>query len=181
MTQYLTRRGLILSATALAAQTKTAAPAKTAATTKRHLKVRLPGGKTLDTAQMVGSVCAVTIFKTTCPHCQKSLPITEKILGELGRKGFKSIGVAVDEGAERLVLEFAKNYHINFPLGWAPIDEICTFLDLKPEQLYVPAMMIFDRSGKVRGRYPGGDSFFNMEELNLRNMVEMLLKEPRKA
>lgn len=177
----MTRRGLILSATALAAQTKNAAPAKTAPPVKKHLKVKLPGGKTLDTAQMVGSVCAVTIFKTTCPHCQKSLPITEKILGELGPKGFKSIGVAVDEGAERLVLEFAKNYHISFPLGWAAIDEICTFLDLKPEQLYVPAMMIFDRSGKVRGRYPGGDSFFNMEELNLRNMVELLLKEPRKA
>ncbi len=171
----MTRRGLILSATALAAQTKTAAPAK------KHLKVKLPGGKMVDTAQMVGSVCAVTIFKTTCPHCQKSLPITEKIVGELGPKGFKSIGVAVDEGAERLVLEFARNYRISFPLGWAPIDEICTFLDLKPEQLYVPAMMIFDRSGKVRGRYPGGDSFFNMEELNLRNMVELLLKDPRKA
>ena len=42
-------------------------------------------------------------------------------------------------------------------------------------------MMVLDRTGKVRGRYPGGDAFFNMEEVNLRNLVEMLVKEPRKA
>ena len=179
----MTRRGLILGASVtstmaatLAAQTK-----KAKAVAKKHIKVSLPGGKSIDTAQMVGSVYAVTIFKTTCPHCQKSLPITEKIVKELGAKGFKAIGVAVDTGAEPLVVDFAKNFRVSFPLGWAPIPEICEFVDLKPEQLYVPAMMIFDRGGKLRGRYPGGDSFFNMEELNLRNMVEMLLKEPRKA
>ena len=171
----MTRRGLILSATAIAAQTKKGG------TPKKHLKVSLAGGKTLDTAQMVGNVCAVTIFKTTCPHCQKSLPITEKVLKDLGPKGFRSIGVAVDQDAAPLVKDFAKNFGISFPLGWASIDDICAFLDLTPEQLYVPAMMILDRSGKVRGRYPGGDSFFNMEESNLRNTVEMLLKEPRKA
>jgi hypothetical protein len=41
--------------------------------------------------------------------------------------------------------------------------------------------MVFDRTGKVRGRYPGGDAFFNMEEANLRNLVEMLVKETKKS
>lgn len=169
----MTRRSLILSATALAAQTKHPATPS--------LKISLPGGKTVNTAQMVGNPCAVTIFKTTCPHCQKSLPIMEKVVKEFGPKGFKAIAVAVDQNPEPLVLDFAKNYKISFPLGWAPIDDICKFMDLKPEQLYVPAMVVMDRTGKVRGHYPGGDAFFNMEENNLRNLVELLVKEQKKS
>ena len=170
----MTRRGLILSATAMAAQTakKTAGPS---------LTVSLPGGKSMKTSQMAGGPCAVTIFKTTCPHCQKSLPIMEKVMKEYSAKGFRAVAVAVDQYPEPLVVEFAKNYKISFPLGWASIDDICKFLDLKPEQLYVPALMVFDRTGKVRGRYPGGDAFFNMEEANLRNLVEMLVKETKKS
>ncbi|MBM3763462.1 MAG: TlpA family protein disulfide reductase [Acidobacteria bacterium] len=165
----MTRRGLILSASALAAQTKTKKAAGPS------LKVSLPGGKTMNTAQLIGSPCAVTIFKTNCPHCQKSLPIIEKVMKDFARKGFKAVGVAVDQNPEPLVVDFAKNFKITFPLGWASIEDICKFIDLKPEQLYVPAMMVFDKTGKVRGRYPGGDAFFNMEEANLRNLVEMLV------
>jgi len=135
----------------------------------------------MKTSQMAGGPCAVTIFKTTCPHCQKSLPIMEKVMKEFSAKGFHAVAVAVDQNPEPLVLDFAKNYKISFPLGWASIDDICKFLDLKPEQLYVPALMVFDRTGKVRGRYPGGDAFFNMEEANLRNLVEMLVKETKKS
>lgn len=172
----MTRRGLLLSGTALVAAAQTKAPAKA-----KGLSISLPGGKTVNTSQMVGGPCSVTIFKTTCPHCQKSLPIVEKVMKELKAKGFRAIAVAVDENAEPLVAGFAKNYNITFPLGWAPIEDICKFMDLTPEQLYVPAMKIMDGTGKVRGRYPGGDAFFNMEEANLRNMIEMLLKEQRKA
>ncbi len=170
----MTRRGLILGSTAVAAQTMKK-PAKP------NLKISLPGGKSMQTAQMVGHPYAVTIFKTTCPHCQKSLPIMEKVMKEYSAKGFRAVAVAVDQNPEPLVLDFARNYKITFPLGWASIEDICKFLDLKPEQLYVPALMVFDRTGKVRGRYPGGDAFFNMEEANLRNLVELLVKETKKS
>jgi len=169
----MTRRGLLLSATTVAAQMKSGAV--------KNLKVSLPGGKVINTSQMVGSPCTVTIFKTTCPHCQKSLPIMEKVMKEFSAKGFRAVAVAVDQNPEPLVIDFAKNYKISFPLGWASIDDICKYIDLKPEQLYVPALMVLDRTGKVRGRYPGGDAFFNMEEVNLRNLVEMLVKEPKKS
>ena len=169
----MTRRGLILSATALGAQVKKPAGPR--------LKVSFPGGKVMNTAQLAGGPYAVTIFKTTCPHCQRSLPIMEKIVKEFGAKGFKAIAVAVDQNPEPLVLDFARNYKVTFPMGWSSIDEICAFLDVKPEQLYVPALMVFDGTGKLRGRFPGGDAFFNMEEINLRNLVEMLVKEQKKG
>ncbi len=171
----MTRRGLILgSATGLLAQTKKA-PAGPV------LKISLPGGRSMLTTQLTGGPCAVTIFKTTCPHCQVSLPIMEKVVKEFGPKGFKAVAVAVDQNAEPLVKDFARNYKITFPLGWAPIEDICRFMDQKPEQLYVPAMMVFDRRHKVQGRFPGGDAFFRMEEANLRNLVEMLVKGNQKG
>ncbi len=105
----------------------------------------------------------------------------QKVINEFGPKGFKAIAVAVDQNPEPLVKEFAKTYKISFPLGWAPIADICQFMDLKPEKLYVPAMTLFDSNHKLRGRYPGGSAFFNMEEVNLRNMVEMLVKQARKV
>ncbi|MBZ2185962.1 MAG: TlpA family protein disulfide reductase [Bryobacter sp.] len=168
----MTRRGLLFSSAA----GLTAQVIKTPS-----LKISLPGGKSMLTGSLRGNPCAVTIFKTTCPHCQASLPIMQKVINEFGPKGFKAIAVAVDQNPEPLVKEFAKTYKISFPLGWAPIADICQFMDLKPEKLYVPAMTLFDSNHKLRGRYPGGSAFFNMEEVNLRNMVEMLVKQARKV
>jgi cytochrome c biogenesis protein CcmG, thiol:disulfide interchange protein DsbE len=142
------------------------------------MTIWLPGGKTTKVSALKGGVAVVEIFKTTCPHCQKSMPIIDRVYRENKAKGMRAIAVAVDQNPELLVPQFAKNYGITFPIGWAPIEEICKFMEVEPMNLYVPAMMIFDRSGKMRGRYPGGDSFFNMEEMNLRNTTEMLLKEP---
>jgi peroxiredoxin len=161
-----------------AAETKPATAKKAAPPKLPDLTIQLPGGKATKVSSLRGGVCAVEIFKTTCPHCQKSMPIVEKAFRDYKAKGFRAVAVAVDQNPELLVPQFAKTYGITFPIGWASIEEICSFLQVEPMNLYVPALMIFDRSGKLRGRYPGGDAFFNMEEMNLRNTVEMLMKEP---
>lgn len=169
----MTRRGLIFTASAALAQAQKP--------TTPSLKVSLPAGKSLLTSQLAGGPALVSIFKTNCPHCQKSLPIIQKVFRDFSAKGLKAVGVAVDQNPEPLVLEFAKSYGVTFPLGWAPIDDICKFLDVRVEQLYVPALVVFNRAGKLHARYPAGDAFFNMEEANLRNLVELLVQNSKKA
>lgn len=166
------RRNLLLAAPSLLAAQSAKPPV---------LKVSLPGGKSLLTSQLAGpGPFAVSIFKTSCPHCQKSLPIIEKVTKEFSSRGFRALGVAVDQNPEPLVQQFARQYGISFPLGWAPIEDICQFLDTKPESLYVPALAVFQRNGKLHARYPAGDAFFNFEENNLRNLAELLTKATTK-
>lgn len=77
--------------------------------------------------------------------------------------------------------DFTRRYNLTFPVGWASIEDICRFCEVKPEQLFVPSMLFFDRKGKLRFKYMSGDqAFFGMEENNLKNTVELLLKESAK-
>ncbi len=165
----LTRRSLILSAPAMWAADKANAS---------DLTIELPGAKKLRVSELRGKCAAIEIFKTTCPHCQQSMPIVERVYKQFAAKGFQPIGVAVDQYPAALVAEFVKRYGISFPVGWAPTEEIAKFLEVELMQLYVPAVKIFDKRGQVHATYRGGDSYFSLEEANLRNTVELLTKAP---
>ena len=46
------------------------------------------------------------------------------------------------------------------------------------QPLFAPSMVFIDRKGMIRYQYLGGDPFFNNLEKNLRDTVEVLLREP---
>lgn len=105
--------------------------------------------------------------------------MVQRAYREYSSKGFQAIGVAVDQFPQNFVPDFVRKYNLTFPVGWASIEDICRLCDVKPEQLFVPSMLFFDRKGKQRFKYMSGDpAFFTMEENNLKNTIELLLKEP---
>lgn len=139
--------------------------------------VHMPAGQKMTVAQFKGKVVLLEFFKTTCPHCQQSMPRIQQVYKELGPQGFQPLAVAVDQFPSSVLPEFVRRYGITFPVGFAEIDAICNFLEIKPQNFYVPSLVTFARSGKVHARHLGGDAFFNMEEANLRNEIEFLLNQ----
>ncbi|MGE5486820.1 MAG: TlpA disulfide reductase family protein [bacterium] len=159
-----------------------AAPALRAAQVPRpapELAVRLVNGQQLLLSQFKGKVIALEFLQTTCPHCQTASTVLEKLYREYGPKGFQPVGVAFNDMAALLVPDFIARVGATFPIGIGARDEVLTYIQHPPDQvLYVPQLLFIDKKFVIRGQYGGLDTdFFKDEEKNMRNIIEMLLKE----
>ncbi len=169
------RRSFVMGAPALLLGAETKKPGRTYSSASPEFTLELAAGQKMTLSQFRGKAVVLEIFKTTCPHCQQSMPIIQRLYQEYGAKGFQPLAVAVDQYPAALVAEFVKKYGIRFPVGWASIEEICKFLEIQPQELYVPTLVTFAKSGKAHARHLAGEAFFNMQEANLRNEIEYIL------
>jgi thiol-disulfide isomerase/thioredoxin len=72
-------------------------------------------GNVVSTAQWQGKVVILNFWATWCPPCREEIPI----LIELAKKYKDSlliVGVSVDDGSPDEVREFAKAFHMNYPV-----------------------------------------------------------------
>lgn len=92
-----------------------------------------------------------------------------------GSQGLQALDVAVNANADLLVENFAKEYQVGFPVGWASIDRMMAYMGFTERPL-VPQLVLIDRSGNIRyqtAREADADSF---KEEVIRNRIEELLK-----
>ena len=148
-----------------------------------EIAVQLPDGQQLLLSQFKGKVVLLEFLHTTCPHCQQSSMFLERLTKELGPKGFQPIGVAFNDNAAQLVPDFIKQMALTVPVGVPvgpnPREIVLTYLQHSMlKTLYVPQMVFIDRKGVIRAQHGGDDDFFQNLEVNVRNQVEALLKEP---
>lgn len=173
MTRRLFRFGLGL-ALALGLVTAADIPRKSP-----ELSVQLPSGKHLLLSQFRGKVVLVEFVYTTCPHCQNSSQLVEQLYKELGPKGFQPIAVAFNPDADKLVPDFARQFGLTFPVGFAARDTVIEYLQHPMIQpVYVPQLVFVDRKGVIRAQHGGEDPFLNNLEVNVRAQIETLLAEP---
>ena len=124
-----------------------------------------------------GKVVAVEFLLTTCPHCQKASQNMQKLYKELGPQGFQPVGIAINEMANMLIADYAKQFNLTYPIGHSNRDAAMQFL-AHPVMMsmLMPQLVVIDRKGIIRHQYPGGDKFFENEEKNLRDVLLPLLK-----
>lgn len=135
-----------------------------------------------DTTQLLskhkGKIILLEFLLTTCPHCQRCSQVVEKVYKDYGPKGFQPLGVAINDMAKMLVPDFKKNGNLTWPVGFSPRDPVYSYLEHPAmQQLYMPTLVFIDRKFQVRAQFMGTEPFFNAEEKNMRDMVEMLIKE----
>lgn len=124
-----------------------------------------------------GKVVAVEFLLTTCPHCQKASQNMQKLYKELGPQGFQPIGIAINDMANMLINDYAKQFSLTYPLGYANRDVATQFLQHPiMMSMLMPQLVIIDRKGVIRHQFPGGDKFYENEEKNLREVLLPLLK-----
>jgi len=109
------------------------------------------------------------------------MPIVQRLYREFGPRGFQALAVAVDQYPAAVVAEFVKRHKITFPVGWAKVEDISAFLEIQPQELYVPTLSTFQKNGRIHARHLAGEAFFNMQEANLRNEIEYLLRPPKSS
>ncbi len=143
-----------------------------------ELAFTVPGQGQKLLSQYHGKVVALEFIFTTCPHCQAASKIMTKFQQELGPRGLQVIDIAVNENADLLVENFAKDFQVNFPVGWVSRDQMLAFMGFTSGRFVVPQLALIDRRGYIRYQTPATeDENWDklMKEDAIRQHIEELL------
>ena len=119
-----------------------------------ELAFTVPGQGQKLLSQYRGKVVALEFIFTTCPHCQAASKVMSRFQREYGAQGFQALDVAVNDNADLLVENFAKDYQVAFPVGWVSKDQMLSFMGFKDGRFVVPQMVLIDRKGYIRYQTP---------------------------
>lgn len=87
------------------------------------------------------------------PHCQRELPIIQKIYADLGSKGMNTVGVSVDSEVED-ARGFVKDYGLRFPNAFAGTADGRKVLDTYGID-GVPTILVIAKGELVKARFGG--------------------------
>ena len=145
-----------------------------------ELAFNVPGQGQKLLSQYRGKVVALSFIWTTCPHCQAESKMMSKLQQEYGPRGFQAIDVAVNDNADLKVENFAKDFQVNFPVGWAVRDQMMAFMGWTSAYYVVPQMVLIDRKGYIHFQTPQRqDENWDklMKEDAIRQHIEELLSQ----
>jgi thiol-disulfide isomerase/thioredoxin len=134
-------------------------------------------------SQYHGKVVALEFIFTTCPHCQHASILMNKLQQDYGNRGFQALDVAINENADLLAGNFARDFQTNFPVGWTTRDQFLTFMSFSfADRFVVPQLVLIDRKGMIRYQTPAlgdGDYEKQMQESTIRSRIDDLLNSDR--
>lgn len=144
-----------------------------------ELVIKFPGQPDRALSQYRGKVVVIEFVSTICPHCQKASQLMTKIQSDLGSRGFQAIDVAVNQNADLLVENFAKDFNVGFPVGWTTYEQALKFLGFPATTRFlVPQFILIDRGGMIHYQSaPEADAAL-AEESFVRSQIERLLAAP---
>lgn len=131
-------------------------------------------------SEYLGKTCVVAVIQTTCPHCQYTTGILNKIQSEYGGRGVQVLATAIEPMSSLHIPDFQKNFKPQFPVGYNEQSYVMKFLGYpETEPMFVPQIVFVDRNGIVRVQFGGDDPAFNKDaqEKNIRDAVEKTLKD----
>lgn len=149
-----------------------------------ELAFNVPGQGQKLLSQYRGKVVALSFIWTTCPHCQAEAHMMTRLQQEYGPRGFQAVDVAVNDNADLKVENFAKDFQVNFPVGWAQKSEMLAFMGWTSAYYVVPQMVLIDRKGTIHYQTPEReDETWNklMKEDAIRQHIEELLSQNASA
>ncbi len=111
------------------------------------------GKSTVDLSSYTDKPTLLVFWASWCPHCQRELPVLQKIYNDLSPKGVNVVGVSVDQVSADAG-GFLKNHAITFPNAYAGSDRAQRVL-----ATYgitgIPTVYVLDKGGTVKERYSG--------------------------
>ena len=143
-----------------------------------ELAFNIPGQGQKLLSQYRGKVVAIEFIFTTCPHCQAASKVMTKFQLEYGARGLQVIDIAVNPNADLLVENFAKDFGVNFPVGWVPQEQMVSFMGFSSARFVVPQQVLIDRKGYIHYQTPAlEDENWDklMKEDAIRQHIEELL------
>lgn len=116
-------------------------------------------GTPFDLAKERGNVVFLNLWATWCGPCRYEIPELQKLHDSYSSKGFKVVGVSVDEGKIDEVRQFVIDQKMTYPVAHDPEGKLATLL----ETTVLPTSVIVDRKGKVVWKHFGIVSMTDQE------------------
>jgi peroxiredoxin len=139
-----------------------------------ELAFKIPGQGDRLLTQYRGKVVALEFILTTCPHCQAASQVMNRMQERYGSKGFEAVDVAIDPNADLKVENFAKEHHVNFPVGWTSLEQMMAYMGFT-ERPVVPQLSLIDRDGNIHYATPRLGDGESMKEDVIEKRIEELL------
>ena len=111
-------------------------------------------GKPFDLASERQSVVFLNVWATWCGPCRFEIPQLHALQEKYGSRGFKVIGVSVDETGADTVKQFVRDERISYPIVLDPEGKVANVL----QTTVLPTSVIVDRSGTIVWRRVGAVS-----------------------
>lgn len=143
---------------------------------------QMVNGKQILFSGYKGKVVAAEFLLTTCPHCQHTAELLQKLYTQYEPQGFQVIGIAINtEGgeAQRAIPQFIKDHKLTFPVGMAPSREgVYEYLQRSyMDRMLMPQMVFIDRKGVIQNQFAGDNALFaEPVEEHLRAVVQKMMK-----
>ncbi|MDH5394799.1 MAG: TlpA family protein disulfide reductase [Gammaproteobacteria bacterium] len=119
--------------------------------------------KTRDIKEWDGQVLMINFWATWCPPCRKEIPAFIKLQEKYADKGFKIIGIALDD--KQAVIDFTDPMGINYPILLAAQDGMPLTTAYGNRLGVLPFTVIVDRHGNITNRHSSELTFEQAEAL----------------
>lgn len=163
---------LLVNSTLLA---KTPAPRKSP-----EFTIAEPSGRTTLLSSLQGTVVVMEFLFMNSEHCVRVARTLNKLQGDMGQRGFQSVGVVFGPRADLQNVLYLVNYlQLAYPVGYTTAAKVDSFLGRTGnEVLNIPQVVVIDRFGMIRATSGGrrGDTRLE-DERYLRDLIDGLLKE----
>jgi cytochrome c biogenesis protein CcmG/thiol:disulfide interchange protein DsbE len=137
-----------------------------------ELKLKLTTGEPWNLADHRGQVVAINYWASWCAPCWEETPMLVQLDRELGPRGLRVVGVAMDEresdAVPAKVTDFVAALHVTYPIALTlPMSQMAYGME------GLPTTVLVDRNGRVARTYAGA-----IRESAFRADVKVLLGEP---
>ena len=127
-------------------------------------------GKTVGSANLVGTTYIINFFASWCPPCRSEIPDMVALQNQFGRKGFTFIGVAVNE-TEPTIREFIKKNRITYPVVMANEPIVNAFSRYVDGGIRaIPTSFVVNSSGRITQVITGARSKEVFEKIIFENL-----------
>ena len=108
-------------------------------------------GSTFDLATEKGNVVLLNVWATWCGPCRFEIPELDKLHAKYAGRGFKVVGVSIDEGGASEVKPFVDEQKIGYPIAVDQEGKIATLLQTS----VIPTSVLVDKAGNVVWKHFG--------------------------
>ena len=130
---------------------------------------RFPDGAAVSLEAFAGKLVLLNFWATWCTPCTVEMPTLEALWREYGGRGLVVVGVSVDRGAPRAVLEpYIRHHGLTFPILLDPDSRAAGAWRVTG----IPATFVVRPGGEVTGMAAGAREWNSSE---MRALIETLL------
>jgi len=114
-------------------------------------------GMEISLSDYKGKVLLLNFWATWCPPCRMEIPYFNDFYQKYNSKGFEVLGVSLDRGGVRTVVDFKKDNKIAYPVVIGDNSVTGNYQQFIPvdQRNAIPFTFIIDRDGNIVKTYVG--------------------------